>query len=481
MTAEGLRLPDPCLVVLVGVSGSGKSTWAARHFAPAQIVSSDALRGVVGLHERDQRASKEAFAVLDQIVAARLRRGLTTVIDSTGLEPKQRAAWLAVARRHGRPAHAVVLDVPERQARARNKSRDHPVPSSIVTAQLRSLAEASAALASEGFDAVHHLDGAEPVALVPARFVTAPATAADHQEAPVPLRFTFHVGRFERFGKGPQLPEDLVRLARLAEQAGFHGMSVMDHVVQIPTVGPEWEALPESTTTLGFLAGATERLRLGALVNGVTYRNLAQLGKQVATLDVLSGGRAFCGLGLAWHQREHELYGWTFPSVAERYRMLEDALELFPLLWGPGQPRFEGRTVTVPEAICYPRPVQERIPIIVGGSGERRTLRLVARHADGCNLFGDPDVIRRKVAVLHRHCEAEGRDPAAITITQLSDAALMDPGGERYADTVGTVTEQVGRYRELSDAGVQEAFVALHEDGTGAQVERFAEVIAAFA
>jgi alkanesulfonate monooxygenase SsuD/methylene tetrahydromethanopterin reductase-like flavin-dependent oxidoreductase (luciferase family)/predicted kinase len=467
-------------VVLVGVSGSGKSTWAARHFEAAQIVSSDALRGVVGLHERDQRASKDAFAVLDRIVDARLRRGLTTVIDSTGLEAKQRAAWIATARRHQRPAHAVLLDVPERQARTRNKDREHPVPSKIVTAQLRSLAAATDAVSDEGFDAVHHLDGDEPVAVVPARFVTALATTAAHQEAPVPLRFTFHVGRFERFGKGPQLTDDLRRLAQLAEDAGFHGMSVMDHVVQIPGVGPEWEALPESTVTLGFLAGATERLHLGALVNGVTYRNLAQLGKQVATLDVLSGGRAFCGLGLAWHQREHELYGWDFPSVAERYEMLEDALELFPLLWGPGQPRFEGRTITVPEAICYPRPIQERIPIIVGGSGEQRTLRLVARHADGCNLFGDPEVVRHKVAVLREHCEAEGREPAEITITQLSEAAVMGPGGERYADAVGTVEEQVGRYRELADAGVAEAFVALHEDGSGEQIERFAEVIAAF-
>ena len=124
-------------MVLVGVSGSGKSTWAARHFAPAQVVSSDALRGVVGLHERDQRASKDAFAVLDQIVDARLRRGLTTVIDTTGLEPERRAAWLAMARRRDRPAHVVVLDVPEREARARNKARDDPVPSKIVTAQLR--------------------------------------------------------------------------------------------------------------------------------------------------------------------------------------------------------------------------------------------------------------------------------------------------------------------------------------------------------
>jgi alkanesulfonate monooxygenase SsuD/methylene tetrahydromethanopterin reductase-like flavin-dependent oxidoreductase (luciferase family) len=297
----------------------------------------------------------------------------------------------------------------------------------------------------------------------------------------VALRFTLHLGRFEFPGKGPKLADNLRHLGRAAEAAGFHGMSVMDHVVQIPGVGPEWEDMPESTTVLGFLAAATDRLRVGALVNGVTYRNLAQLGKQVATLDVLSNGRAFCGLGLAWNEREHELYRWDFPAVAERYDLLEDALELFPLLWGPGAPRFEGRTVTVPEAICYPRPIQERIPIIVGGSGEQRTLRLVARHADGCNLFGDPEVIAHKVAVLHRHCDSEGRDPSAITVTQLSEAAVMDPGGERYSDVVGTVDEQIGRYRELTDAGVQEVFLALHEDGTGEQIERFAPVIAAFA
>jgi probable F420-dependent oxidoreductase len=477
---EGLRLPDPCLVVLVGPSGSGKSTWASTSFAAAQVVSSDALRAVVGLHERDQRASKDAFAVLDLIVDARLRRGLTTVIDSTGLEPERRAAWLATARRRQRPAHAVVFDVPERTTRQRNKERAHPVPSKIVSTQLALLRDALDALPMEGFDAVHVVRGDEPVALVPPRFLAALARAAHYQEAPVPLRFTLHLGRFELPGKGPKLGENLRRLARQAEEAGFHGISVMDHVVQIPTVGPEWEDLPESTTVLGYLAAATERLRVGALVNGVTYRNLAQLGKQVATLDVLSGGRAVCGLGLAWNQREHELYGWDFPPVGRRYELLEDALELFPLLWGPGSPRFEGRTVTVPEAICYPRPVQERIPIVVGGSGERRTLRLVARHADGCNLFGDADQVRQKVAVLHRHCEAEGRDPADVTVTQLSEAAVMTAGEERYADVVGTVVEQVGRYAELADAGVQEVYVALHEDGSGQQIERFADVIAAF-
>jgi len=130
--------------------------------------------------------------------------------------------------------------------------------------------------------------------------------------------------------------------------------------------------------------------------------------------------------------------------------------------------------------VCYPRPIQGRIPIVVGGSGEQRTLRLVARHADGCNLFGDPAVIAHKVSVLHGHCETEGRDPAEITVTQLSEAGVVDAGGERYADVVGTAAEQIGRYRDLADAGVQEVFLALHEDGTGEQIERFADVIAAF-
>jgi F420-dependent oxidoreductase-like protein len=478
---EELRLPDPCLVVLVGVSGSGKSTWAARHFAPNQVVSSDALRALVGLHELDQRASKDAFAVLDQIVDARLRRGLTTVIDSTGLEPDRRAAYLAMARRRHRPAYAVVLEVPARLARTRNKARERSVPPKVLTTQLSNLTTAVDALPAEGFDAVHVIDpGTVRAALVAPRFVAALASADRQQEDPMPLSFALHLGKWAWPGGAPALREDLRRVGRAAEDAGFAAISVMDHVVQIPGVGPEWEDIPESTTVLGYLAAATERVQLGALVNGITYRNVAQLGKQVATLDVLSGGRAFCGLGAAWNEREHELYGWPFPPVPERYARLEDALELLPLLWGPGSPRFEGRTTTVPEAICYPRPLQERVPIIVGGAGERRTLRLVARHADGCNVFGDPETVARKVRVLHEHCAAEGRDPADILVTHLSTAGVVGPGVARDGDDVGTVHEQIGRYRALAEAGVQRAFVGVIDDGSTSGYERFADVIAAF-
>jgi alkanesulfonate monooxygenase SsuD/methylene tetrahydromethanopterin reductase-like flavin-dependent oxidoreductase (luciferase family) len=254
----------------------------------------------------------------------------------------------------------------------------------------------------------------------------------------------------------------------------------MDHFLQIPGVGREWEDIPESYTTLGYLAGVTQRAKLGVLVTGVTYRNIAHLAKIIATLDVLSGGRAFCGLGAAWFEREHQLYGWEFPPVGRRYEQLEDALELLPLMWGPGSPRFEGRTTTVAEATCYPRPLQERVPIMVGGAGERRTLRLVARYADMCNLFGDPGTVQRKIEVLHQHCAMVERDPAEITITQLSSAGLISPGAERPSRDHGTVDEQVGRYRELAEAGVQQVMVGVHGLGEVEPIERFGEVIAAF-
>jgi alkanesulfonate monooxygenase SsuD/methylene tetrahydromethanopterin reductase-like flavin-dependent oxidoreductase (luciferase family) len=255
----------------------------------------------------------------------------------------------------------------------------------------------------------------------------------------------------------------------------------MDHFLQIPQVGREWEDMLESYTTLGYLAGVTERIRLGTLVTGITYRNVAHLAKIVATLDVLSGGRAMCGLGTAWFEREHLLYGWAFASRAARYARLEDALELLPLMWGKGAPRFEGRTIAVEEAVCYPRPLQERIPILVGGSGEKVTLRLVARHADACNLFGDPDTVRHKVAVLHEHCAAEHRDPAQVTVTHLAAARVVAAESERDGEGAATVDEHVGRYRELADAGVQTAIVGLSDADGPESVRRFADVIAAFA
>src|SRR4051794_8119701 len=289
-----MRLPDPCLVVLIGATGAGKSAWAAQWFHPAQVVSSDRLRAVVGHGERDQRASRDAFELLDLIVAKRLARGLTTVVDSTGLEAKRRAAWRAVAERHGVPAHAVVFATPETDVRARNRARQAPVPAKVVAAQLA--AAAALDLSGEGFAGVH---AAGPVALVPPRYVTAPEAAARQQSAPVRLEFGLQVSRFAAPHR-----ETLRDTARAAEATGFTSLWLMDHAIQIPQVGREWEDMLEAYATLGYLAAVTERVRLGTLVTGVGHRSLPHLGKLVATLDVLSGGRAVCGIGAGWFARE---------------------------------------------------------------------------------------------------------------------------------------------------------------------------------
>jgi F420-dependent oxidoreductase-like protein len=469
-----VRLPDPCLVVLVGATGAGKSAWAGAWFDPDAVVSSDRLRAVVGLGERDQRASRDAFELLDLIVAKRLARGLTTVVDTTGLEPRRRAAWRALAEGAGVPAHAVTFDVPQKVARERNRARGTPVPPKVVAAQLAEAASAFAALPAEGFAGVH---AAGPLELVPPAFLGAPAAAARQAGAPLPLAFGLQISRF---GWEGATAETLAAVARAAEDAGFASLWVMDHFLQIPQVGREWEDMLESYTTLGYLAGVSSRIRLGTLVTGVAYRNLAHLAKLVATLDVLSGGRALCGLGAGWFEREHKLYGWPFPPLRERYALLEDALELLPLMWGPGSPRFEGRTTTIAEATCYPRPLQERVPILVGGSGERRTLRLVARHADACNLFGDAAAVRHKLGVLRAWCEAEGRDPGEIAVTHLAPARVIAAGEPREGRGAASVEEHVGRYRELAEAGVQTAIVGLSDARGPESVTRFADVIAAF-
>jgi F420-dependent oxidoreductase-like protein len=354
------------------------------------------------------------------------------------------------------------------------------VPSKVVSAQLRSVAAVGAALAGEGFAGVAS-PADEPVTLVPPAFLTAPAAAARQQADPLQLDFGLQISRFEFPGHPATTAQTLAAIARAAEEAGFTSLWVMDHFLQIPQVGREWEDMLESYTTLGYLAGVTSTIRLGTLVTGITYRNLAHLGKIVATLDVLSGGRAMCGIGAAWFERENELYGWgELPPIRERLDRVEDALELLPLLWGPGAPRFEGRTITVAEAVCYPRPLQERVPILVGGSGERRTLKLVAQHADLCNFFGEPDSVRRKLAVLHDHCAAVGRDPAQITVTQLGAARVIADGEPREGRGAATVQEHIGRYRELAEAGVQSAIVGLADSAGPESVRRFADVIAAF-
>ncbi len=306
------------------------------------------------------------------------------------------------------------------------------------------------------------------------------------------------MSRFD-FGDGPEdIRSHLRDIARRAEDAGFRSLWVMDHFLQIPQIGPVWHDMLESYTTLAYLAGVTDRVRLGALVTAAGYRNPAHLAKIVATLDVLSGGRAICGLGAGWFRREADAYGLPFPDTRARLDLLEDTLQLLPLMWGPGSPRFEGKVIRVPEAVCYPRPLQDHIPILVGGQGERRTLRLVAELADMCNLFGDAATVRAKLEVLERHCEDCGRDPAELTVTHLGPALvgrttdevdsliarLTQPDGDR-PDTAaslnaGTVTDHIGRFRELAEAGVDHAIVTLPDPAEPGAIDRIAEVVAAF-
>ncbi|HEX6470113.1 MAG TPA: TIGR03560 family F420-dependent LLM class oxidoreductase [Streptosporangiaceae bacterium] len=486
---DGLNLPAPCLVVLVGPGASGKSTWAAAHFRPEAIVSSDRLRALIGAAEDDIGASEDAFRLLDEIVRQRVRRRLTTVIDTLGLSAERRAAWLDLARAHDLPCVAVAFDTPAEECRARNRQRSKRIPADVLAAQLRTWARVGESLPAEGYDAVL---SPRPVRVVPKAFAAAREAARRQREQPAGLRFGLHLAAYPwRAAMADRLRE----IAAAAEEAGFDAIYVMDHFRQIPQFGRPWEDFLESYTTLAYLAACTTRVRLGALVTGVTYRNVAHLGKIVATLDVLSGGRATCGLGLAWFEDEHVAYGWDFPPVAERYALLEDALRLLPLLWGPGAPAFQGRRLTVPDTTCYPRPLQEHVPVIVGGGGERRTLRLAARYADAANVFGDVATVRRKAAVLRDHCAAAGRD---IALTHLSTALVgaddtqvaelverlrprrRDPARFAAAVNAGTVADHIGRFRELAEAGAAEVMVSFPDLTDPAPVERMAKVISAF-
>jgi F420-dependent oxidoreductase-like protein len=215
----------------------------------------------------------------------------------------------------------------------------------------------------------------------------------------------------------------------------------MDHYLQIDSMFPVTDAMLEAYTTLGFLAARTERLKLHVLATGVTYRHPGLLAKIVSTLDVLSGGRAELAIGAAWYEREHRALGVPFPAIGERMDRLEEAIGICLQMWSDDDGPFDGRHYQLAETICSPRPIrQPRPPILIGGSGEKKTLRLVARHGDACNLFAsNVEEVAHKLDVLRGHCDTEGRDPATVDRTILYigdprqdvDAFLAEM--ERYA------------------------------------------------
>ncbi len=223
----------------------------------------------------------------------------------------------------------------------------------------------------------------------------------------------------------------VVDVAVAAEDSGFDSLWVMDHFYQIVNVGPRTDPMLEAYTLLGAIAARTKSASVGTMVTGVTYRNPALLAKAVTTLDIISGGRAILGIGAAWNDDEHAGYGFEFPTISERMDRLEEALQICNLMFTQDSLSFAGRYYTLNEALNYPRPLRPGgIPILVGGSGERRTLALVAKYANACNLFGDVETIRHKLEVLARHCEMVGRDPAEITKTRLGGLVIAETSAQ---------------------------------------------------
>lgn len=257
------------------------------------------------------------------------------------------------------------------------------------------------------------------------------------------MKLGLHVSNFTWPAGPANLGENLGRIAVAAESAGFDRISVMDHVWQIGVIGPPEHEMLEAYTTLGFIAARTSRIRLLTLVTGVVYRAPGLLAKIVTTLDVLSGGRAMLGIGAAWNEEEARGLGLPFYPVAERFERLEEALQICLQMWSGDESSYEGkhyrlaRTLNSPQALTRPHP-----PILIGGSGERKTLRLVARYGQACNLFGSSD-LDHKLEVLREHCEREGRDYDEIEKTVGFNFDVGE-NGERVEETL----EQLHRLSE---------------------------------
>jgi alkanesulfonate monooxygenase SsuD/methylene tetrahydromethanopterin reductase-like flavin-dependent oxidoreductase (luciferase family) len=384
----------------------------------------------------------------------------------------------------------VLFDTAPAVCRRRNAQRDRGVPAPVLDAQLRRVPATAREIESEGWDLVTRPAGA---VIEPAHSPGSRRAAAEQDAHPARLGFVLQISRFP-WQDDP--PGWLAAVAAAAATAGLDGIALMDHLIQIPQAGRAWEPIPEPWVTLGLLAGVAPGLRLGSLVTPVTFRAPGILAKTVATLDVLTGGRAFCGVGAGWWDREHAAFGLPFPPASTRLDQLEAAIETLRALWQPGTKAYHGTRVSLPETTCYPRPVSH-VPIFVGGSGERRTLRIAARLADGCNLPAALDVLDRKLAVLREHCRQAGRDPAEVQVTVL-DIPVIGEDREHAAALVeklrgrtpaaafarrhhaGTAADHIGRYRLLAERGVGTVFVSL-PGLTGPQdVLRLAPVAKAF-
>jgi alkanesulfonate monooxygenase len=250
------------------------------------------------------------------------------------------------------------------------------------------------------------------------------------------MKLGVHVADFTFPGGPATLADDLTRIAEATEANGFARLSVMDHVWQISVVGPEDHDMLEAYTALGFLAARTTKVELLAWVTAVVYREPGLLAKLVSTVDVLSGGRAMLGIGAAWNEPEARGLGLPFPPTAERFERLEEALQICLQMWSADDGPYRGRHYTLERTLNVPQPLR-RPPILIGGAGERKTLRLVAKYAQACNLFATPE-LPHKLAVLREHCEREGRDYDDIEKTVMA-ALDVGPDGEHVDAVLATL------------------------------------------
>jgi F420-dependent oxidoreductase-like protein len=275
------------------------------------------------------------------------------------------------------------------------------------------------------------------------------------------MRLAVHYWNFSTPGGPARIASTLRDTARAADAGGVTAMTLMDHYFQMEAMAPAEEPMLEGYTGLGYLAGVTERLRLGLLVTGVTYRHPGLLAKIVTTLDVLSEGRAFLGIGAAWYEREHLALGVPYPPLKERFERLEETLRICRQMWSDDDGPFEGAHYRLAETLCRPAPIQSpHPPVLIGGGGEKKTLRLVAQYGDACNLFDvGPDELERKVEVLRGHCADVGRDPAEIDITV---TATLGDDRDAFLD----------RMRTYAGLGVEQVWLSLPPEDPAGFVER---------
>ena len=286
------------------------------------------------------------------------------------------------------------------------------------------------------------------------------------------MRIGLQVPSFTWPGGAAQIGPKLAEIAQIADEGGFYSLWVMDHFFQIDVIGPPENDMLEGYSTLTYLAARTQKLKLGTMVTGVIYRHPGLLVKTATTLDVLSGGRAYLGIGAGWFEREARGLGVPFPPLKDRFEMLEEALQITHQIWSGKVDAYTGKHYQLAETLCVPLPLSKpHPPILIGGLGEQKTLRMVAQYADACNLFDRIgwDNLQHKLDVLKGHCEALKRDYATIEKTSLSTVHLA-PGQM-------SASEVIAHCRKLADLGIQHAIFNMPDVETITPLETFVKEI----